>query len=272
MITSYYHKTVAYLKKLTQDELNELVKRLSATTINLQKKNMMIDLLSMLTSNPKKRITHTSLRSVQPNKKGKHPCCKGYTVISTLGSGMFGTALLVEKDKKKYVIKEISIKTDTWSLSPDIQMKQIESEIAIHKQLGKLNISPKVYDAYVCKERGTLKAYIVMEHMTEGTLDEWLNTNVLTKHYKQQITDKVSKMHAHNFIHNDLHLQNILVTKEKGKYEFYIGDLGLSFSPTNILQKLKENDNKMLNDNLSFKTNDKYNMTIANLFVIWKLI
>ena len=193
-------------------------------------------------------------------------------MINELGTGIFGTTYLTEKNNKKYAVKEISIQKDIWSLSPDIQMKNIENEIEIATLLGEKNISPKVYETYICKEGGVIKAYIVMEYMTEGTLFTWLDSNTLTHEYKKQIYKKINKMHKLKYIHNDLHLNNILVTKKKNKLEFYISDLGLSYTPNNIYKKLFRSDMDLMEENLMIKYSNKYNFTVASLFVVWKLL
>jgi len=108
--------------------------------------------------------------------------------------------------------------------------------------------------------------------MTEGTLFNWLNTNSLSNTHKKMIVDKIKKMHKKKIIHNDLHLGNIFVTKKKGKIEFYLGDFGESMGPSNIYDVGFERDKYLFNQNLNIKMNDKYNWTIACLFILWKLI
>ena len=61
---------------------------------------------------------------MKPLKKGEHRCFSGYKVINQLGSGVSGTTFLAEKNNQKYAIKEITIKTEEWSISPDEQIKQ----------------------------------------------------------------------------------------------------------------------------------------------------
>ena len=73
-----------------------------------------------------------------------------------------------------------------------------------------------------------------MEYMTEGTLDSWLDNNTLSKSQKQSILSKLKRMHDKVYIHNDLQLQNIFITKKKGKLHFYLGDFGQSWGPKNI--------------------------------------
>ena len=114
----------------------------------------MTELFTQMNNKPKHKIKRTTLRKVKPKRLGPHKCFPGYKVMNELGAGVFGKTFLVEKGTKQYAIKEIEIKEETWNLSPDIQMKNIEQEIYMGKELGKKNISPKVYDSYVCKENG----------------------------------------------------------------------------------------------------------------------
>jgi len=272
LLKKYYDKTLSYLKSLNQEELSNLEQQLSNKNIDIQKKNIIINILEGFTKKPKKNITRTKLKKRNPNKKGKYKCFTDYTVINELGAGIFGTTYLTEKNNKKYAVKEISIQKDIWSLSPDIQMKNIENEIEIATILGKMNISPKVYETYICKEGGVIKAYIVMEYMSEGTLFTWLDSNTLTPTHKKQIHKKVNKMHSLKYVHNDLHLNNVFVTKKNNKIEFYIGDLGLSYNPKNMYKKLFEFDINRLEEDFMYKFSSKYNFTIASLFVIWRLL
>ena len=271
-IRKYYHKTLNHLKKYNQDKLSALNEKISSHKIDSVKLDMLLNLFNAITNEPKKPIKKMTLRKVKPLKKGEHKCFSGYNIINTLGTGSFATAFLAEKNNQKYAIKEITIQKDPWSLSPDEQMKKIEGEVDTCKKMGELDIGPVLYDSYVCKEKGFIKVYMVMEHMTEGTLDTWLDNNVLTKSQKQSILSKLKKMHNKIYIHNDLHLQNIFVTKKKGKLQFYLGDFGQSWGPKDIHKNLHKGDLDIFNNSLKFKINNKYNSIIANLFIIWKLV
>ena len=79
-------------------------------------------------------------------------------------------------------------------------------------------------------------------------------------------------MHSLKYVHNDLHSNNVFVTKKNNKIEFYIGDLGLSYNPKNIYKKLFEFDINRLEEDLMYKFSSKYNFTIASLFIIWRLL
>ena len=57
-------------------------------------------------------------------------------------------------------------------------------------------------------------------------------------------------MHTKKYIHNDLHLQNIFVTKKKGKIEFYLGDFGIGYTPKTLYDTLFINDINQLNYHL----------------------
>jgi len=269
-INKYYHRTLTYLKKYNQEKLDALNEKISSK-IDSAKQNILLNIFNSMTEK-KKPIQNTKLKKVKPLKKGENKCFPGYKVINSLGSGISGTTFLAEKNNKKYAIKEIVIKTDAWSLSPDEQMKQIENEVNICKTMGKSDIGPILYDSYICKEKGFIKVYMVMEYMTEGTLDAWLNNNTLTKSQKNSILSKLKKMHDKVYIHNDFHLNNIFITKKAGKLQFYLGDFGLSWGPMNIHKNLYKGDQDRFNNALKFKINNKYNSIIANLFIVWKLV
>ena len=274
-LRKYYLKTLTLLKSYTSEQLGVVTKELDNCNIDITKSGILYPIFESFhydKSHKPANIRNTKIRKENPNKS-LHPCLGEYNVISILGRGEFGTTYLAEKNKKNYAIKEISIiNGDYWGNDPSKQLKNIEKEIDMTKTLGRLGIGPTLYDSYTCKETKTNKIYLVMEHMTEGTLFDWFTTNKLTKAHKQQIQDKLKRMHTKKYIHNDLHLQNIFVTKKKGKIEFYLGDFGIGYTPKTLYDTLFINDINQLNYHLNLKTNETYNPIITNLFVAWGLV
>ena len=188
-----------------------------------------------------------------------------------MGSGAFGTVYLVEKDKKQYAIKTQHINFNNMWYSPNQQMKQVKNEIDITKKMGDIDIGPKLYDYYICQpDMNKISIFMVMEWMTEGSLNNWLQNNKLTKTQEKSIVNKIKQMHDAGILHADIHDQNILVTKRKSKTEFYIGDFGLSKTVENLIKETRESDIQRL-EYIS-KNNSILHPYIAKLFIICELI
>ena len=139
----------------------------------------------------------TMKRKIQ---KGLHKCLSKYTYIKDLGQGSYGKVYLVEKDNKQYAIKVQPLEKSFYSKKELIDT--INNEIKAI-QMGEKKIGPKIYEYYTCKDKGIEKVFIVMEHMTEGNLKDWLENNVLTKTHQKQIKDKLDKMHKLNYYHSE---------------------------------------------------------------------
>ena len=54
LLKKYYDKTLSYLKSLNQEELSNLEQQLSNKNIDIQKKNIIINILEGFTKKPKK--------------------------------------------------------------------------------------------------------------------------------------------------------------------------------------------------------------------------
>ena len=207
-----------------------------------------------------KKSKKSTIKKIKPDKINE--CFGKYKMISSVGSGAFGNAYLVEKNKKQYCIKVIQIRPNN--------LEMVENEIKISKELGKHGICPKVYNAYLCENKGTKNVYIIMDFMNGGTLTKWLETNILTKKAKDDITSKINKLHKLKYIHNDIHGENILVHKTKKKTEFFISDFGLSGSFDTIIKNTKNYD--LLNLDYLFKHQMNLDKMIAQLFIVCGII
>ena len=147
----------------------------------------------------------------------------------------------------------------------------IKNEIDISQKMGEMNIGPKLYDYYMCQpDMNKISIFMVMEWMTEGSLNNWLQNNKLTKAQENSILKKIQKMHEVGIVHADLHDQNILVTKRKSKSEFYIGDFGLSKTVKDLVKQQEDFDIEGVK-RLS-KNNAMVHPYIAKLFIICELI
>ena len=143
------------------------------------------------------------------------------------------------------------------------------NEIQINRELGKNGIAPKIYGYKLLKKNNdgkTIKEYIsahnilhqcytiqsiinkhkyiiviVMQRLNGITLGKFLanDKNRLSNKQLDIICKKIAMIHQMNYIHNDLHLNNIFLDKK----EPYIIDLGLAqyIDPS---QRIKNKKNK----------------------------
>lgn len=257
-----HSKTKTHIQNLSVKKKNLLQDYLNKKKIDQNKFNILNNIFRFYLNQNKINKKNTTLKQIQPDKLNK--CFGKYKMISQLGAGFFGITYLVEKDNKQYCIKTIQIYSDN-------DYKKIENEIKISKDLGKHKICPKVYDAYICKETGVTRAYIVMEYMNGGTLNKWMENNMLTKKDKESIKLKLNKLHKLKYIHRDIQGDNILVHKNnQNKPEFFISDFGISFSFTDIVEDGKTSDIQCLEQ--LFKHQIVIDRIIAQLFVICGII
>ena len=221
--------------------------------------------------NKKNTKIQDEFKKFEPKIDGQYRCFGDYKVLNPLGSGAFGSVYLVEKNGKKYAIKAIDIHFNNIYISLNDNMKTIKNEIEITKKMGDMNIGPKLYDSYVCQpDMNRISVFIVMEWMTEGTLNNWLLNNRLTKAYQKQINDKIAKMHKEKIVHSDLHSNNIFVTKKGSKIEFYIGDFGLSKTIEQLLEYHKGFDESAIKT--IYNNNAMIHPFISKLFILCNLI
>ena len=175
-------------------------------------------------------VTH-NLKPIQPESGY---CFGEYKIIKTLGKGVAGTVYEVEKkgaaaDDKKYAMKEQEIHESFRGRAKDIELNKIGTEIEIGTLMASHDLSPEIYDSYLCESGDHTKVFIVMEIMNHGTLEEFSQKNLLDAEFIQKIRDKVKKMHELQIFHTDLHAGNIFVHQKPGGVpEPYIGDFGTS--------------------------------------------
>ena len=260
-----YYQTLQSLKKFNPEELNQLEKKYNNNNKNNNKLNILFSIFNNFNSNEYGPLAPNNLSKLTIKElkgTGKNKCFGDYIVINEIGAGAFGKAVLVEKNKKKYIIKIQEIHNN---------YKLIKNEILIAKKMGEEKIGPKIYDYYLCKKSGKSYIYIIMDYMNQGTLYQWLETNTLTKKLKKKLNNLINKLHK-NIIHGDLHSNNILVNKKNGNIQFYIADFGLSNYLDDLYDIKKREDFRYIENDLNFIMYNKYNLIIAKLFINNKLI
>ena len=274
-IEKLYNAILKYIKKLSSEKHTRLMLEFSKHKVDIEKVQILTNMFWKIDNKAAIKKKNTKIKDnfkkFKPKVQGTYCCFGDYKVIHELGSGAFGTVYLVEKDKKKYAIKTQHIHINNIYVSLNDNMKMIKNEIDISQKMGEMNIGPKLYDYYMCQpDMNKISIFIVMEWMTEGSLNNWLQNNKLTKAQENSILKKIKKMHEVGILHADLHDQNILVTKRKSKTEFYIGDFGISKTVKDLVKQQEDFDIEGVK-RLS-KNNAMLHPYIAKLFIICELI
>tara|TARA_R110002074_G_scaffold15082_5_gene52122 strand:- start:2889 stop:3800 length:912 start_codon:yes stop_codon:yes gene_type:complete len=274
-IEKLYKKTLTYIRGLSKKKHTEFMLALSKQKCDIDKTQILTNIFWRIdnknNTNKKNTKIQNEFKKFEPKIEGNYRCFGDYKVLNPLGSGAFGSVYLVEKNGKKYAIKAIDIHFNNIYVSLNDYMKTIKNEIEITKKMGDIKIGPKLYDSYVCQpDMNKLSVFIVMEWMTEGSLGNWLQNNKLTKSQENGILKKVEKMHEMGIVHADLHQENILVTKNKSKVEFYIGDFGLSKTTKDLVKQHENSD--ITNVKMITKNNSILYSYIAKLFIACELM
>ena len=274
-IEKLYKKTLTYIRGLSKKKHNEFMQSLSKHKVDIDKIQILTYIFWKIDNKKIKNKGNNKMKDdfkkFEPKIEGEYRCFGDYKVLHGLGSGAFGSVYLVEKNGKKYAIKVIDINFNNLYVSVSDNLKTIKNEIEITKKMGEMNIGPKLYDSYICEPNiNKLSAFMVMEWMTEGSLGNWLQNNKLTKKQHETIVQKIEKMHKLGYIHADLHDNNILVTKNKSKVEFFIGDFGLSKTTKDLIKQHEDFDIRHIE--MITKNNSILHSYIAKLFIICELI
>lgn len=270
-----YKKILTYIKNLSKGKYVQFTMAFSKHKFDDDKVKILNNLFFIFDNKSKNKTKNNNIsnkfKTFEPKIEDNYKCFGDYKVINELGSGAYGTVFLVEKDNKKYAIKNQFINfNDVW-MSKNEHLKKIKNEIDISILMGKKNIGPKIYDYYICPlDMNRTSVLIVMEWMTEGTLSNWLLNNRLTKAYQKKINDKITKMHKEKIVHSDIHANNIFVTKKGSKIEFYIGDFGLSKTIEQLLEDYKGYDQSQIK--LIYNNNTMIHPFISKLLIICNLI
>ena len=194
-------------------------------------------------------------------------CIKDYNYEKHLGEGYFGNVILASKGKQKVAIKIVNL--DRYDNEGMYNYKNIENEIKLTKKMSKLGVGPNLYDAFYCNQNGRYSLYLVLEYMTEGSLDKWLlqSGNKLTPQLKKELKQKLDILHKNNIYHLDIAERNILLTKKGERLEIFLGDFGISLSSKEILKQQENRNNTDLLRVLSIEKVENINTLVIKSMI-----
>ena len=170
--------------------------------------------------------------------------CK-YNTGELLGQGAFGAVYKLPQNKVLKVINATNYIIPKENIREEFGegIDQIINEIRSMEKMNKIDppITPKIYDYWMSNNNNSLQVYIIMEFKGRA-LWGWLQekNRSLTDKEEEIIEEKIKKMHNAGIVHNDLHLNNILVEGVNGKTNFYITDFGLSKTKQTLFDTINE--------------------------------
>lgn len=242
-INKIYNKLYGQYSKMTDTQVKKKIGEFHGYSlfrddnIDLKWKMKELMILNALIYNEifiKRNVKNTTYFTSKSKNKDK--CFNQYKKLRELGRGEEGIAYLASKKEEKYVVKVIDIEGINF-------LQKSKDEIKISKKMGDLGIGPYIYDAYFCKIKGELKAFIVQEFMKGGDYETWTeNGNVATPKMKKQLKEKLKLMHENGIYHNDLHTMNVFVQIKNNKPELFFGDFGRATTLDSLIKKSNTDD------------------------------
>lgn len=166
--------------------------------------------------------------SIQPPPRFCRPSLEAKTF---LGKGHYGQVWQVCDNQSNPPNCNLAVKSITIPLKDKRLQKALAREIEISEQMGKLDISPRIFDHWKCEDKDLLLMKRLegkdLEHTSDLQLEDLLD-----------IYDLIRKMHKHDILHNDLYARNVFITPDfEGQRRSWLLDWGLSKSLRNIQEK-----------------------------------
>lgn len=246
-------------KKMEVENIHEIMKLMLEKKIHILFKNI-------VETNKKK------LYEINTNKNIILLDKKKYIIEKNIGEGVFSQVKLVSNNNKKYACKiqyfnKENIISSIWLSrgrpSGGVVDKNIPywnnynylkefmkincHEFNLSKTIGEDNIGPKTYHLYFAYDshQNNICSIMIMEYLDGETLANYKKK--VTDEIKNQLSNQIEKLHKLNIIHQDLHMNNIMIVHKNKKICVYIIDLGVALIKNNILNQKKNKNYLILN-------------------------
>lgn len=143
-----------------------------------------------------------------------------YDIKEFLGGGGYGQVYACLSESCKYAIKIVELNY------MDVSDFLFEARVTSETDIAKLNIVPKVYAWWICKNKG----YIVTEKF-DMDLRNYISDFKIQQKDITTLEKMIDKMHKAGFVHADLKPENIFVNIDENNNitDMKIGDWGMVF-------------------------------------------
>lgn len=148
-------------------------------------------------------------------------CLKGWELKKLLGEGTYGKVFQGCKGECRYAVKIVELEDDK-------DVAAFRKEAKITDALSDANLSPKLYDYWVCETADDKKFGLMVVDKFDMDLHGYLKKFYLNKSHYQEIVELVRNMHFMNYAHLDLKPENILVKMDGDVPTFRLIDFGFS--------------------------------------------
>lgn len=154
-----------------------------------------------------------------------------YKIIRSLGCGISGIVLLVEKGGKMYAMKVLR-----WNGESDNNLEKLERFAREAEILMKINNEHVVKVIEHNLHSSDENPYIIMEYVKGMSLTECLNRKMFNINQKisiiEQVADGIESVHRCGVLHRDIKPENIIITDD---IKVKITDFGVSHVPDSCL-------------------------------------
>ena len=191
-----------------------LYKKLSQKKIN--RFNNIKKIINRITNDKETQTSYKQkiqiLKKKLPKLKVYEQCDKvEYKTMDIIGKGSFGTVFSLRNHPDK-IVKTIDITNYNMSFEFDYNsLNMLISEILIMDKLNNTDISPKLYDYFICLSEDKLILCLIQQKM-DSSLRNWIEKgNTLNNSHKIQLINKTKQLHKLGILHKDIHDDNILI-------------------------------------------------------------
>ena len=232
--------------KEIEPNLGKLYKQLDNKIENLQRKEMMINILRIFLdddyySTKEKKERMKKFIEEKTDIKLKDKCVN----VGKLISSSYLVKFYEHKTNKKRIIKEKII--THYNLKSDnnfgYNISSILDEIKIFQKLKKEDFTSRLLDYYICEKNDDIVLYMEIEKKGEP-LSKWLDEdNILTESHKKSIKDLLVKLHKLNIIYKSgFNTDGLLIDTTKKTKKFYISNFENSDTRNHLFSKAKKED------------------------------
>jgi tRNA A-37 threonylcarbamoyl transferase component Bud32 len=121
-----------------------------------------------------------------------------------------------------------AVKVQRFEVFDQRRMLQLTNEVKLQNAAAKLGAAPRVLDAFhcVCHDTGAHAAFIVQDRVRGTTLRDAQLSPPDRVAIAEELYALVSKLHAAQIHHNDLHRSNVMVHRVRGAWQVKVVDFG----------------------------------------------